>query len=77
MTMVVENLPYKATGDSILELFGNNAKSVQIATNRFGFVNFNSNESRDAAIDKSWELDGCQLRVDKTGTFHEIFKPLF
>ena len=79
MTLFVWNLPNKATGDSVLELFGDNAKSVYIPTRRYGFVEFNSIESRDAAIGKSWELDGCQLNVQKanskqSGTFSQCFR---
>ena len=73
MTLFVLNLPNKATGDSVLELFGDNAKSVRILTDRYGLVVFNSIESLDAAIGESWELNGRQLTVTKdiksSGTF--------
>ena len=64
MTVFVGNLPHKATGDSILKLFGDNTKSVRIPTSRYGFVDFKSIESRDAAFAESWELDGRQLIVE-------------
>ena len=71
MTMHVGNVPYEATENSILELFGNIVKSVQLKGKRkginkaYGFVEFNSIESRDAACGKSWELDGHQLIVEQ------------
>ena len=73
-TMFVKNLPFKATEDSIWELFGDNVKSVRLPTDRetgrvkgFGYVEFNSIESLDAAVGESWELEGRQLTVDKAG----------
>ena len=72
--MFVKNLPFRATEDSIWELFGDNVKSVRLPTDRetgkvkgFGYVEFNSIESLDAAVGESWELDGRQLTVDKAG----------
>ena len=71
MTMYVGNVPYEATENSILELFGDDAESVQLkgkrkATSKArGFVEFSSIESRDAAVAESWELDGHQLIVEQ------------
>ena len=72
--MFVKNLPFKATEDSIWELFGDNVKSVRLPTDRetgrvkgFGYVEFNSVESLDAAVGESWEMDGRSLTVDKAG----------
>ena len=71
MTMFVANVPFKATEDSISKLFGDDVKSVQLKGKRkginkaYGFVEFNSIESRDAAVGKSWEFDGHKLKVNK------------
>ena len=70
MTMFVANVPFKATEDSISKLFGDDVKSVRFAGNPktrnkcYGFIEFNSIESRDAAFAESWELDGRQLIVE-------------
>ena len=68
--MFVGNLPHKATKYSISKLFGHKVKSVRLIDKQktktvYGFVDFNSIKSLDAAIGKSWELNGCQLTVEK------------
>ena len=74
MTMFVKNLPFRATEDSIYSLFGDGVKSVRLPTDRetgrvkgFGYVEFSSAGSLDAAVGKSWELEGRELHVDKAG----------
>ena len=74
MTMFVKNLPFRATEDSIWGLFGDDVKNVRLPTDRetgrvkgFGYVEFNSVSSLEAAVGKSWELEGRELTVDKAG----------
>ena len=80
--MYIGNLPHKATKYSVSKLFGHKVKSVvlidkQKTSTVYGFVDFNSIKSLDAAIGKFWELDGCQLTVEKAtklpGTFFQTY----
>ena len=72
--MFVKNLPFRATEDSIWGLFGDDVKNVRLPTDRetgrvkgFGYVEFNSVGSLEAAVGKCWELEGRELTVDKAG----------